>query len=73
MIYPLEPNLNAEAGKTLSNEQLWGEEQNDVVVDQEPLMQVKCECGEVYTLHVHTVCPACARWPEPEWRMPEYD
>jgi hypothetical protein len=38
----------------------------------EPGMWIRCECGEVYTLHLHTVCPACWKWPnEKDERLPE--
>jgi hypothetical protein len=29
---------------------------------EEPTMMVRCKCGHVYTLHIHTVCPQCYRW-----------
>jgi hypothetical protein len=31
---------------------------------QEPSLDVKCECGVVYSLHTHTVCPRCHAWPK---------
>jgi NMD protein affecting ribosome stability and mRNA decay len=37
----------------------------------EPLMMVRCECGELYTLHLHTVCPRCFKWPSQNERVPE--
>lgn len=30
----------------------------------EPDLMVTCLCGNVYSLHTHTVCPECFRWPE---------
>ncbi len=27
---------------------------------------VTCVCGNHYSLHMHTVCPECARWPRAE-------
>jgi NMD protein affecting ribosome stability and mRNA decay len=37
----------------------------------EPMMMVRCECGELYTLHMHTVCPRCFKWPTPEEKIPD--
>jgi hypothetical protein len=34
------------------------------MTEPEPTMMVRCQCGEVYTLHMHTVCPRCCRWPK---------
>lgn len=32
----------------------------------EKTLNVICKCGHVYTLHMHTVCPRCYRWPSKE-------
>lgn len=32
---------------------------------------VKCKCGHVYTLHLHTVCPKCFAWPKDGERVYE--
>ena len=26
-------------------------------------LSVSCKCGLTYSLHMHTVCPSCHRWP----------
>jgi len=30
---------------------------------QEPSLGIQCECGNYYSLHMHTVCPECCQWP----------
>jgi hypothetical protein len=30
----------------------------------DPFPPIQCECGEVWTQEMHTVCPNCARWPK---------
>jgi len=35
------------------------------ILEHEPPLGVKChECGLVYSLHMHTVCPRCFAWPK---------
>lgn len=32
--------------------------------DEEPSLMVHCVCGEDYSMHMHTVCPHCFRFPK---------
>jgi hypothetical protein len=34
--------------------------------DSEPPLNVKCACGNLYSLYMHTVCPRCFAWPAGE-------
>ncbi len=34
-----------------------------------PFPPIHCECGEVWTQEMHTVCPNCARWPKRKERQ----
>lgn len=29
-----------------------------------PSLEVRCTCGNVYSLHTATVCPRCYQWPQ---------
>lgn len=39
--------------------------------EQESSLSVDCVCGTTYSLHVHTVCPKCYRWPKSERQVPD--
>lgn len=34
-----------------------------VLAEEDPFPAITCECGEVWTQEMHTVCPKCASWP----------
>lgn len=38
---------------------------------KEPILLVNCFCGEQYSLHNHTVCPRCSRFPKYNWSIRE--
>lgn len=49
--------------KSNSDRRPWPEIVATDLAIPEPTLEVRCKCGEIYSQHMHTVCPNCFLWP----------